>query len=332
MGNVPHMGVDPNGEVVFLGLAGIAAAITKGAVIGAAVGAVSYSAQTAITGQSWNWGDFGKSIGMGAVGGAVAGGVGHAFGGVGSFGHELGRAAVHGITQQGVGAAFGVDPSLGGFAAGFGGSLLGSGLQAAGASTAEMIGASALFGGGVSELANPGSFWQGFATSGIVAGANHAAHYGIQKSQDKWLINNYKDGEKIDLSRPSKMMRQIERGARLAFLHTRGETGIEGNMKMEDIFDFKSMEKPYSGWYKKGGGGPLQMWINKSSRGLDKIVFQNSGAAITDVDVTKDGILGFWDNMASSVPSSRVWYNMSTVANQSNFYMARHFIYYGWYN
>ena len=101
---------------------------------------------------------------------------------------------------------------------------------------------------------------------------------------------------------------------------------------MEDIFDFKSMEKPYSGWYKKGGGGPLQMWINKSSRGLDKIVFQNSGAAITDVDVTKDGILGFWDNMASSVPSSRVWYNMSTVANQSNFYMARHFIYYGWYN
>ena len=172
MGNIPHFGVDPNGEI--FGITSVLlATIVKGALIGAGTGAISYSAQTAITGQSWNWGAFGKSIGMGAVSGAVAGGVGHAFGEVGKFGHELGRAFTHGITQQGVGAAFGVDPSLGGFAAGVGGSLLGSGLH--NASTGVQIGGSALFGGAIAELSG-GDFWQGFTTSAIVAGANHALH------------------------------------------------------------------------------------------------------------------------------------------------------------
>ena len=329
MGNVPHMGVDPDGEIFFLGLTGLAAVLAKGAAIGAAVGAVSYSTQTAITNQSWNWGQFGKSIGMGAVGGAIAGGVGHAFGGVGSFGHELGRAAAHGVAQQGVGAAFGIDPSLGGFAAGLGGSLMGSGLQAVGANSGQMIGASALFGGAVSELSNPGSFWEGFTTAGIVAGANHATHHAIQKSQDKWLINRYKNGEKLDLSRLSKMRLNIERGARLAYLHTRGHPDLEGPMRMSDIFDFESMSKPWSGWSNRRGHS-LSWWINKRIPGIDRAVFQKSVADIVDIDMTNDGRMEFIDSVGRS--PGLVDYNMSTVANQSNFYMARHFMYYGWYN
>lgn len=174
MGNMPHWGTDPDGE--FFGLAGLAAILVKGAVIGAGFGAASYSAQTAISGQSWNWGGFGRSVGMGAASGLASAGIGQAFQGVGSFGKELVRAGFHGVSQQGVGAAFGVDPSIGGFAAGFGGSLMGSGIEALGAGTGEMIAASALFGGGVSELSSSGTFWEGFTSAGIIASANHSLH------------------------------------------------------------------------------------------------------------------------------------------------------------
>lgn len=327
MGNIPHFGTDPNGEIFFLGLTGLAAVLAKGAVIGAGVGAVSYTAQKAITGQKWNIGEFGKAIGMGAVSGAVAGGVGHAFGGVGKFGHELGRAFVHGHTQTMVGAAFGQDPTLGGFAAGMAGSLLGSGLNKA--SVGVQIGGSALLGGAISELTNEGSFWQGFMTSAITASANHAMHRGIQKTQDKYLINRYKKGEKFDLSRVSKMRLNIERGARLAFLHTRGHEDLKGPMRMGDIFDFKSMTKPYSGWKNLTGLG-VNMWIHKSIPGLDRIVFQESVANIIDMDMTNDGRMEFVTSSHGSPPGI-VDYNMSTVANQSNFYLARYFMYYGTY-
>ncbi|WP_462249329.1 RHS repeat protein [Ekhidna sp.] len=190
MGNVPHFGTDPNGEI--FGITAIfgsklLAGIFSGAVIGAGTGAVSYSAQAAFSG-NWDWGAFGNSIGMGAVSGAVAGGVGKALGGTGVFGEaakkvgngfdwskEIGRAFTHGVTQQGVGAAFGNDPSLGGFTAGFGGSIMGSTLSGAKANKAHMIGASSLFGGSISGLSG-GSFLEGFASSAIVAGANHALH------------------------------------------------------------------------------------------------------------------------------------------------------------
>lgn len=79
MGNNPVVMVDPDGEFVVLGSI-LLGKIVAGALIGAGVGAASYSAQTAITGNSWNWGQFGKSIGMGAAGGALAGGVGQIFG------------------------------------------------------------------------------------------------------------------------------------------------------------------------------------------------------------------------------------------------------------
>lgn len=69
---------DPSGEIFFFAalvpiLGKIAAGIVAGAIAGAIVGATSYMLKAAIT-NSWSWSGFGKSILMGAVGGAISGG------------------------------------------------------------------------------------------------------------------------------------------------------------------------------------------------------------------------------------------------------------------
>lgn len=186
--------------------------------------------------------------------------------------------------------------------------------------------------GALSEISNPGSFWQGFATSGIVAGANHAAHYGIQKSQDKWLINRYNNGEKLDLSRRSKMLLQIQRGARLAHLHTRvgGHEDLQGPMRMGDIFDFDSMSKSYSGW-EKAGGAWLENYVNETSPGMTRAVLQNSDSPINSVAFKNSGKnageLWFYDSLSTFKPVGRIYFDNSTIYNQSF-----NFIFYGRYN
>lgn len=87
--NNPLIYVDPNGEVLF-GIP-ILAGIIWGAIIGAGVGAAAYSINAAITGD-WSWSGFGSSIAMGAIGGAIGGGVSAigSSGLLGSFGNTFG--------------------------------------------------------------------------------------------------------------------------------------------------------------------------------------------------------------------------------------------------
>ncbi|WP_018473922.1 RHS repeat-associated core domain-containing protein [Echinicola pacifica] len=285
MGNNPVVMVDPDGEFVVLGSI-LLGKIVAGALIGAGVGAASYSAQTAITGNSWNWRQFGKSIGMGAAGGALAGGVGQIFGGIGNFGHELARGVTHGVTQQGVGAAFGVDPSLGGFAAGVAGSMMGSGLQALKAPQGVMMGASSLFGGAVSELSNPGTFWQGVTVSGVASGANHAAHYGINKSEDSFLIRKKRrEGlSSIDLSKTPYA--RVMKGMCIARLYNRGKLPMldeqfPDGMRIQDLFDFSTATKE-SGWKVTGGNYGTRYWYQNK---VSKIQLHGSSVRVGDVVV-----------------------------------------------
>ncbi|WP_346068404.1 FG-GAP-like repeat-containing protein [Sphingobacterium siyangense] len=87
--NNPLIYVDPNGEVLF-GIP-ILAGIIWGAIIGAGVGAAAYSINAAITGD-WSWSGFGSSLAMGAIGGAIGGGVSAigSSGLLGSFGNTFG--------------------------------------------------------------------------------------------------------------------------------------------------------------------------------------------------------------------------------------------------
>jgi hypothetical protein len=74
MANNPVMFVDPDGnDPITLAIIGLA--MLKGAAIGAGISAATYGISTSISGQSWNWSQFGRSIAIGAISGAVTGGI-----------------------------------------------------------------------------------------------------------------------------------------------------------------------------------------------------------------------------------------------------------------
>ncbi len=60
-------------------LAASASTIATFALTGAAIGAVSYGIEVAATGSTWDWGNFGIAIGIGAVAGIIGGGVASGF-------------------------------------------------------------------------------------------------------------------------------------------------------------------------------------------------------------------------------------------------------------
>jgi RHS repeat-associated protein len=132
--NNPLKYMDPNGEFIFslfLGPVGIVLdGMCWGAVIGAGTGAVAYSIGAGISG-NWSWNNFGKSVGMGAAGGAIAGGFG-ALGGIGalgSFGNTLGY-NILGQTSSNLitSAVYGNDITWGSLAGSLVGGLVGSAL------------------------------------------------------------------------------------------------------------------------------------------------------------------------------------------------------------
>lgn len=87
--NNPFKYKDPNGKFIIP----LLTAVFWGAVIGSATSAIIYSVATLVTGQSWSWGNFAKSVGMGAVGGALGGALGYAGTSMGflkSFGNTFG--------------------------------------------------------------------------------------------------------------------------------------------------------------------------------------------------------------------------------------------------
>lgn len=103
--NSPLMYVDKNGEFFFSLFLGPVGAVLDGmcwgAVIGAGVSAVSYTVSTLISGQSWNANNFWKSVGVGAVGGALGGGFGTigSLSSLGTFGNSFGYNMLSGITN-----------------------------------------------------------------------------------------------------------------------------------------------------------------------------------------------------------------------------------------
>ena len=180
--NNPLIYTDPDGEFftsLFLGPLGV---IIDAACWGAVIGGAGYTASVAMSDggfNNWNSGDFWKSVGVGALSGAVTAGIGSAFGTVGSNGimGEIARAYTHGFANGMISEFTGGD-FMTGFASGGLGSLAGSAFTFGGKfaeSAVGTIGFSALAGGVGAELTG-GDFWQGAATGAIVGSLNHMQH------------------------------------------------------------------------------------------------------------------------------------------------------------
>lgn len=131
--NSPLCYVDENGEFFFSLFLGPVGAVIDGAcwgaVIGAATSAATYSLATLVSGQSWNSGNFWKSVGVGATGGALGGALG-AVGNLsfmGTFGNTVGYSMLSGIANTAVtNALFGYDTNGSDLFSVIGGSAIGS--------------------------------------------------------------------------------------------------------------------------------------------------------------------------------------------------------------
>lgn len=151
---------------------------------------------------------------MGALGGAIAGGIGGHFGATTdptrargfSWGHEFNRALSHGIGQEAVGSLrgqkFGTS-FFSGFAGSFAGSAFGNYLPKAHWSVS--IGVSGTIGGFSSRISG-GRFEDGFASAASVAVFNHIMHeLSIKKMQadyDKMVERRNAWFKKYEYTRP----------------------------------------------------------------------------------------------------------------------------------
>lgn len=149
---------------------------------GAAIGGAGYTANVAFSNggfNNWNWGQFGKSVGIGAISGVVTAGIGNAFGAVGSNGirGEIARAYTHGFAN-GMISEFSGGDFMSGFVSGGLGSLGGSAFSLLGGNFAQsafgQISFSAISGGIGAELAGD-DFWRGAATGATIGLLNHAS-------------------------------------------------------------------------------------------------------------------------------------------------------------
>lgn len=188
--NNPLIYTDPSGEFIFTALIPGLGVFIDAACWGAVLGGAGYTASVAFSDggfNNWNWGSFGKSVGIGAISGVVTAGIGNAFGAVGSNGiaGEFARAYTHGFAN-GMISEFTGGGFMTGFAAGGLGSLGGSAFTAFGGNFAQtafgQVSFSALAGGVGAELTG-GDFWRGAATGATVGLLNHARH--IQQSNQQ---------------------------------------------------------------------------------------------------------------------------------------------------
>lgn len=189
--NNPLMYNDASGEFFFgflaaWGLSTLWATVATGAIIGAAVGATSYTVSLAVTGNlgMWNPGGVLKAILFGSVSGAAAAGIGSIFAAAAkTFGNAILQAGAHGLSQGILGSVQGqnfVNSGISGLLGSLGASGWGVMMQKVGLSQISqsaygIIGFGALSGGIGSELTD-GNFWQGAITGGVVAGLNHVMH------------------------------------------------------------------------------------------------------------------------------------------------------------
>ena len=188
---------DPSGEIF-----GIDDVIISGLIIGAMIGAASYTLGVLISTGSlrqWNVFDFGKSIIIGGISGVVTAGIGNMFEGSGVFANlkdtakAFLQAGFHGVSQ-GFFSMIGSENGSGffqGFVSGALGSLGASGWTAAiGKETASTLGGMIAFGalsGGIGAELSGGNFFKGFVQGGMVAALNHGLQH--LKTKINWGAN-----------------------------------------------------------------------------------------------------------------------------------------------
>ncbi len=224
MGMNPMAFVDVDGqEAITLAALGVAA--LKGAIIASIASAVKYSSE-AVAFETWDWGDFGKTVGvsaaMGAVGGAAGGAV--KLGGVAMFGAEgvtsgaglLVTSTTHGLTQGGISAAMGGN-FWSGVASGFAGHYVGAGLANAGMEGFGAAAASSVMGGAMSALSG-GSFFEGAVVGLIVhmcnqqMGNSEVEKKALQKAHDSYVWRGFEQkdfGVLNDAQRTAHIMNAI---------------------------------------------------------------------------------------------------------------------------
>lgn len=174
---------------------------------GAVIGGLGYTASVAFSDggfSNWNSGDFWKSVGVGAVSGAVTAGVGNMFGSIGGgysaigdqIAHEMGRTITHSITQGLVATYTGGDMMAAVASAGLG-SLGGSAFSMLGGNFANsmlgQVGFSTVSGGIGAELSG-GDFWRGPATGATIGLLNHASAKLQEVNPEKMQERILKDG------------------------------------------------------------------------------------------------------------------------------------------
>jgi RHS repeat-associated protein len=210
--NNPLIYTDPSGEFFFSALLPGVGTFIDAACWGAVIGGAGYTAGVAFSDggfSNWNCGQFGKSVGMGAISGVATAGIGQMYGPVGSMGvsGEVARAYTHGFAQGMISAAFGGD-FMTGFATGGLSSMAGSAFMMYGGTFASStFGTYAFSGvaGGVGAELTGDNFFEGAAIGVMNAGLNHlesmvgeagARYYANKKAgyKDMW-DNSFVDGK-----------------------------------------------------------------------------------------------------------------------------------------
>jgi RHS repeat-associated protein len=197
--NNPLKYSDPSGDFIFTALLPGIGMFIDAALWGAVIGGAGYTASVAFSNggfNSWNNGQFWKSVSIGAISGIVTAGIGSAYGAAGSngLGGEVARAYTHGLSNGIISELSGGD-FMQGFASGSLGSLAGSGFLWYGSDFAtSTLGTYTFSGlaGGTGALLTGGDFWQGASIGIMTAGLNHLQQgvtYSI-KSGDRELNPN----------------------------------------------------------------------------------------------------------------------------------------------
>jgi len=211
--NNPLMYNDPNGEFVFAIFAALPVfwgTVATAAVIGAAIGAVSYIISASFS-SNWSWGGFLKSITFGAISGAVTAGIGGIFTTAASgytaatqfAGTTLGvlaQAGAHAVAQGALSLMQGYNfgqAFLSGALGSLGASAFGAIAKGAAGSAVGQISFGALA-GGVGSALSGGNFWQGALIGGTVAGLNHALHTMAAMSEYKEKLNQFLIDNKVN--------------------------------------------------------------------------------------------------------------------------------------
>ena len=194
--NNPLKYVDPDGDFFFSALLPGIGTFIDAACWGTVIGGAGYTASIAFSDggfSNWNWGQFGKSVGFGAVSGVVTAGVGQAFRAVGSNGimGEVSRAFTHGVANGMITGIQGGDPLTGFFSGGLS-SLASSAFMMYGGSFANSQTGNYAFSGlagGVGSALAGGNFWEGTAIGLMNAGLNHLAAIVVRPSFNDLLAN-----------------------------------------------------------------------------------------------------------------------------------------------